>query len=82
MDFVQGRGYAIGDDGTALRTKRGEISLRIDRFTVLAKSLRPPPEKHHGLQDVETRYRRRELDLMANEETRELFIVRAKTITL
>jgi lysyl-tRNA synthetase class 2 len=74
-------GDIIGVDGTALRTKRGEISLRIDDFTVLAKSLRPPPEKHHGLQDVETRYRRRELDLMANEEARELFIARAKVIT-
>ena len=74
-------GDIIGIDGTALRTKRGEISLRIDAFTVLAKSLRPPPEKHHGLQDVETRYRRRELDLMANEEAREMFIARAKMIT-
>ena len=74
-------GDIIGIDGTALRTKRGEISLRIDAFTVLAKSLRPPPEKHHGLQDVETRYRRRELDLMANEEARELFIARARTVT-
>jgi lysyl-tRNA synthetase class 2 len=74
-------GDIIGIDGTALRTKRGEISLRIDDFTVLAKSLRPPPEKHHGLQDIETRYRRRELDLMANEEARELFIARAKVVT-
>ena len=74
-------GDIIGIDGTALRTKRGEISLRIDAFTVLAKSLRPPPEKHHGLQDVETRYRRRELDLMANEQSRELFIGRARTVS-
>ncbi|MDP1846336.1 MAG: OB-fold nucleic acid binding domain-containing protein, partial [Solirubrobacteraceae bacterium] len=74
-------GDIVGIDGTALRTKRGEISLRIDAFTVLAKALRPPPEKHHGLQDVETRYRRRELDLMANEDARELFIARAKTVT-
>ncbi len=74
-------GDIVGVDGTALRTRRGEISLRIDAFTVLAKSLRPPPEKHHGLQDVETRYRRRELDLMANEEARELFVARARTIT-
>ncbi len=74
-------GDIIGVDGTALRTRRGEISLRIERFTVLAKSLRPPPEKHHGLQDVETRYRRRELDLMANEEARELFVARAAIIT-
>ncbi|MDP2712884.1 MAG: lysine--tRNA ligase [Solirubrobacteraceae bacterium] len=74
-------GDIIGIDGTALRTKRGEISLRVDAFTVLAKALRPPPSKHHGLQDVETRYRHRELDLMANEEARELFIARAKTVT-
>jgi lysyl-tRNA synthetase class 2 len=74
-------GDIIGVDGTALRTRKGEISLRVDDFTVLAKSLRPPPEKHHGLQDVETRYRRRELDLIANEEARELFITRAKAIT-
>ncbi|MCA1657498.1 MAG: lysine--tRNA ligase, partial [Actinobacteria bacterium] len=74
-------GDIIGVDGTALRTRKGELSLKIDAFTVLAKSLRPPPEKHHGLQDVETRYRRRELDLMASEEARELFIARAKAIT-
>ncbi|HWI06635.1 MAG TPA: lysine--tRNA ligase [Solirubrobacteraceae bacterium] len=74
-------GDIVGVDGAALRTRRGEISLRIDSFTLLSKSLRPPPEKHHGLQDVETRYRRRELDLMANEDARELFIARAKAVT-
>ena len=47
---------------------------------MLAKSLRPPPDKHHGLTDVETRLRRRELDLIANEETRELFVARARII--
>src|SRR5204863_6113830 len=47
---------------------------------LLSKSLRPPPEKFHGLEDVETRYRRRELDLMTNEETRDLFLKRARTI--
>jgi lysyl-tRNA synthetase class 2 len=74
-------GDIIGVDGTAFRSRRGELSLKIEQFTILAKSLRPPPEKHHGLQDVETRYRKRELDLMANEEARELFIARAKAIT-
>ncbi len=74
-------GDIIGVDGTAIRTRRGELTLRIEDFTVLAKSLRPPPEKHHGLQDVETRYRRRELDLMSNEDTRALFITRAKVIS-
>ena len=74
-------GDIIGVDGSAMRTRRGEITLKLESYTVLAKSLRPPPEKHHGLQDVETRYRRRELDLMANEEARALFIARAKTIS-
>jgi lysyl-tRNA synthetase class 2 len=70
-------GDVIGADGTVFRTRRGELSLKLDGFTVLAKSLRPPPDKHHGLQDVETRFRRRELDLMANEESRAQFIARA-----
>jgi len=74
-------GDLIGVDGTAFRSKRGELSVRIDSYTVLAKSLRPPPEKHHGLQDVETRFRRRELDLIANDEARTLFLTRAKLIT-
>src|SRR3954469_13387796 len=74
-------GDIIGVDGVAFRTKRGELSLRVEDFAVLAKSLRPPPEKFHGLTDVETRLRRRELDLMANEETREVFLARARIIT-
>jgi lysyl-tRNA synthetase class 2 len=73
-------GDLIGVDGTAIRTRRGELSLRVDDFTVLAKSLRPPPDKHHGLTDTETRYRRRELDLIANDETRRLFMTRARII--
>ena len=71
-------GDLIGIDGTVFRTKRGELSLRVDDFTVLAKSLRPPPDKHHGLNDVETRFRRRELDLIANEDARAMFITRAR----
>jgi lysyl-tRNA synthetase class 2 len=74
-------GDLVGIDGVVFVSKRGELSLRVEDFTVLAKTLRPPPEKHHGLQDVETRYRRRELDLMANDEARELFIARAKIIS-
>jgi lysyl-tRNA synthetase, class II len=73
-------GDLIGVDGTIFSSKRGELSLRVGRFHLLAKSLRPPPEKYHGLKDVETRYRQRELDLMANEEARELFLTRAKTV--
>ena len=74
-------GDLIGVDGTAFSSRRGELTLRVQDFALLAKSLRPPPEKHHGLQDVEIRHRRRELDLIANEETRALFIMRAKVIS-
>jgi lysyl-tRNA synthetase, class II len=74
-------GDMIGVDGTAFKTRRGELSLRASDWTLLAKSLRAPPEKFHGLEDVETRYRRRELDLIANEETRELFILRSKVVS-
>jgi lysyl-tRNA synthetase class 2 len=73
-------GDLIGVDGTAIRTRSGELSLRLSDFTVLAKSLRPPPDKHHGLTDIETRFRRRELDLIANEEARQLFVARARII--
>src|SRR5947209_10928213 len=73
-------GDVIGVDGVAFSTRRGELTLRIERYELLAKSLRPPPEKHHGLKDVETRFRHRELDLIANDETRELFMLRARVI--
>ena len=74
-------GDLIGVDGTAFRSRRGELSLRVDAFALLAKSLRPPPEKHHGLKDVETRFRHRELDLLASEDARALFTTRARVIS-
>src|SRR4029434_4102725 len=74
-------GDIIGVDGLAFRSKRGELSLRVEGFEVLAKSLRPPPDKFHGLHDVETRFRHRELDLIANEEARALFVTRARVIS-
>jgi len=73
-------GDFIGVDGVAFATRRGELTLRIARYELLAKSLRPLPEKYHGLKDVETRFRHRELDLIANEEARELFVLRAQVI--
>ena len=74
-------GDLIGVDGTAFKSRRGELSIKVGDWTLLAKSLRPPPDlKHYGLEDVETRYRQRELDLMANQETRDLFILRSKVI--
>jgi lysyl-tRNA synthetase, class II len=73
-------GDIVGVEGTVFATKRGELSLRLADWTLLAKSLRPPPDKFHGLEDVELRYRRRELDLIANPEVRELFLKRARVI--
>ena len=73
-------GDFVGVDGVAFKTRRGELSLRATDWVLLAKSLRPPPDKFHGLEDTELRYRHRELDLMANPETRELFRRRGATI--
>src|SRR5437879_3267226 len=66
-------GDFVGVEGVCFLTKTGELTLRAKKFEVLAKSLRPPPEKWHGLQDVEARYRQRYVDLVANEESREAF---------
>jgi lysyl-tRNA synthetase, class II len=74
-------GDLIGVDGFAFKSRRGELSLRVASWELLAKSLRAPPDKFHGLEDVETRYRHRELDLIANAESRELFIMRSKVVS-
>src|SRR4051812_12797662 len=74
-------GDMLGADGFVFKSRRGELSLRVTGWELLAKSLRPPPDKFHGLEDVETRYRHRELDLIANEEARELFIMRSKVVS-
>ena len=66
-------GDFIGAEGVCFLTKTGEPTLKVRKFEVLAKSLRPPPEKWHGLQDVEARYRQRYVDLVANEQSRETF---------
>ncbi len=73
-------GDFVGAQGAVMRTRRGELSLRITSWQLLSKSLRPMPEKYHGLTDVETRYRKRYLDLIANDDSREVFIKRAKII--
>jgi lysyl-tRNA synthetase class 2 len=73
-------GDLVGVDGTAFNSRKGELTLRVSGFQLNAKTLRPPPDKHHGLADVETRYRQRELDLIANEESRAIFITRAKLL--
>ena len=74
-------GDIVGVEGVAFRSRRGELSLRVESFELLAKSLRPPPDKFHGLQDVETRFRHRELDLIANEESRAVFMARARIVS-
>jgi lysyl-tRNA synthetase, class II len=73
-------GDLIGVDGTAFKTRRGQLSLLVTGWKLLAKSLRDIPKAHYGLEDVETRYRHRELDLIANPEVRELFILRTKIV--
>ena len=74
-------GDVVGVEGAPFRTRRGELSVRVDGWTLLSKSLRPPPDKYHGLADVEQRYRHRELDLIANEDARELFARRTRMVT-
>ena len=74
-------GDIIGAEGKLFRTKAGEITLEVSQFTILCKSLRPLPEKWHGLVDTDKRYRQRHLDLISNEETRNIFMSRSKIIT-
>jgi lysyl-tRNA synthetase class 2 len=71
----------IGVKGTLFTTKTGEISIKLAGFTILAKALRPPPAKWHGLEDTEIRYRQRYLDLMANPEVKDVFLKRSQIIT-
>ncbi len=73
-------GDFVGVDGRVFATRRGELSLQLTGWTLLAKSLRPPPDKFHGLEDVETRLRRRELDLIANPQVRERFVLRSRVV--
>ncbi|MCI0745685.1 MAG: lysine--tRNA ligase [Verrucomicrobia subdivision 3 bacterium] len=73
-------GDFIGVRGTMFTTKTGEISVKLTSFTIVAKALRPPPEKWHGLADTELRYRQRYLDLMANDDVRQVFLARSRIV--
>jgi lysyl-tRNA synthetase class 2 len=73
-------GDFIGVTGDMFRTRTGELTIGVKSFTFLGKSLRPLPEKWHGLKDVETRYRRRYVDLIVNPATREIFVMRSRII--
>jgi lysyl-tRNA synthetase class 2 len=74
-------GDIVGVTGKPSRTKRGEPSLAVEELVLLAKTKRPLPDTFHGLVDAETRYRKRYLDLLVNEETREHFLVRTRLVT-
>ncbi|WP_242224330.1 lysine--tRNA ligase [Bacillus cereus group sp. BfR-BA-01380] len=73
-------GDLVGIEGKVFKTKVGELSVKATSFTLLTKSLRPLPDKYHGLKDVEQRYRQRYLDLITSMESRETFVTRSKII--
>jgi len=73
-------GDIVGADGFLFKTKTGELSVRADRLVLLTKSLRPLPDKWHGVADTEMRYRRRYVDLIMNEETRRVFETRSRIV--
>src|SRR5207244_4918135 len=70
-------GDIVGAAGEVVKTRRGELSIKVDKLTVLTKALRPPPEKYHGLKDPEARYRRRYLDFAVNPQSRSVVGARA-----
>lgn len=74
------RGDWVGATGTVMKTRKGELSVRVDGFTLLSKALRPLPEKWHGLSDVDTRFRQRYVDLIANDDARRVFEIRFAVI--
>ena len=73
-------GDFIGIEGTVFKTRTGETTVEASSLTILAKALRPPPEKFHGLKDTDSRYRKRHLDLLANEASRKIFEARSNLI--
>ncbi len=76
-----GIGDIVGIEGTTFFTHTGELTIRVKKFELLCKNIRPLPEKYHGLQDVELRYRQRYVDLIMNKEVRETFKKRSKIIS-
>ncbi|GGE54201.1 lysine--tRNA ligase [Pullulanibacillus camelliae] len=73
-------GDIVGVKGVVFKTKVGELSVKVQDFSLLTKALRPLPDKFHGLKDIEQRYRQRYLDLITNEEAKETFITRSKIL--
>jgi lysyl-tRNA synthetase, class II len=70
----------VGVEGTVMKTRKGELSVKVTRFELLAKAMRPLPDKWHGLADVDTRFRQRYVDLIVNEDARRVFDVRVTAI--
>ncbi|MEO0079225.1 MAG: lysine--tRNA ligase [candidate division WOR-3 bacterium] len=75
-------GDFLGARGEVFRTKTGEVTVHVQELVLLAKALRPLPEKFHGLRDVETRYRQRYLDLIVNSDSRQVFLTRTRMVSL
>ncbi len=73
-------GDYIGIEGFLFRTKTGELTIEVEKFSILAKSVRPLPEKWHGLTDIESRYRQRYVDLIVNREVKDVFVRRSRII--
>src|SRR5262245_19456708 len=83
--YEEFKGWDVGDivgaEGTLFRTKTGELSVRVAKLRLLVKSLRPLPDKWHGLEDTELRYRQRYVDLIMSEQSREVFRVRSRIVS-
>lgn len=73
-------GDILGAEGTLMKTKTGELSIKVTRLRLLTKSLRPMPDKFHGMQDQETKYRQRYVDLMTDDAARRRFVARSQTV--
>jgi lysyl-tRNA synthetase class 2 len=74
-------GDILGITGKVFRTRRGELSVQVSEWTVLSKAILPPPEKWHGLKDIEVRYRQRYADLLSNDEVRATFVLRSRIVS-
>lgn len=75
-------GDIVGITGTVMKTRMGELSVRVTEFAHLSKAIRPLPEKFHGLKDIEERFRRRYVDLIMSQESKDAFITRSQIITI
>lgn len=82
--YARFKGWDLGDivcaSGTLMKTNKGELSVQVDQIELVSKSLRPLPEKFHGLTDQETRYRQRYVDLIMNEDSRQVFLTRSRIV--